>query len=172
MKRTVVKRAGLKPGRAPSAAKAAPPRWDLTDLLKAPAEQFDAFSRELDGLVARFEACRSELSADMAAERFLDVMRLGEHIAEISTRLSAYAYLWFAESTKDQVARAFKNRVEERLTGLQNRMLFFELWWQSVDAANADRLLAASGDLRYHLETIRRFTPHTLSEPEEKIVNL
>ena len=29
-----------------------------------------------------------------------------------------------------------------------------------------------TGDLRYHLETIRRFKPHTLSEPEEKIVNL
>src|SRR5205085_2742516 len=29
-----------------------------------------------------------------------------------------------------------------------------------------------TGTLRYHLETIRRFQPYTLSEPEEKIVNI
>jgi oligoendopeptidase F len=32
--------------------------------------------------------------------------------------------------------------------------------------------MANAGDLRYHLETIRRYTPHTLSESEEKILNL
>jgi oligoendopeptidase F len=41
-----------------------------------------------------------------------------------------------------------------------------------VDEKNADRLMANSGDFRYHLETIRRFKPHTLSEPEEKIINI
>jgi oligoendopeptidase F len=65
-----------------------------------------------------------------------------------------------------------KTRVEERLTTLNNRLLFFELWWQSVDETNAARLMADAGDLRYYLETIRRFKPHTLSEPEEKIINL
>jgi oligoendopeptidase F len=62
--------------------------------------------------------------------------------------------------------------VEEHLTTLQNRLLFFDLWWQSVDEKNAERLMANSGDFRYHLETIRRFKPHTLSEPEEKIINI
>jgi oligoendopeptidase F len=32
--------------------------------------------------------------------------------------------------------------------------------------------LDGSGDIRYHLETIRRYTPHTLTEPEEKIINV
>ena len=32
--------------------------------------------------------------------------------------------------------------------------------------------MAGTGTLRYHLETIRRFQPHTLSEPEEKIINI
>ncbi|MGH7255550.1 MAG: M3 family oligoendopeptidase, partial [Nitrospirales bacterium] len=63
-------------------------------------------------------------------------------------------------------------RVEERLTGLQNRMLFFDLWWQRVEDTQAQHLLEVAGDLRYHLETIRRFRNHTLSEPEEKILNV
>jgi oligoendopeptidase F len=34
------------------------------------------------------------------------------------------------------------------------------------------RLMAAAGDYRYWLEEMRHFKPHTLSEPEEKIVNI
>jgi oligoendopeptidase F len=80
--------------------------------------------------------------------------------------------LWFSEDTKQLQARSFKTKVEEHLTALQNHLLFFDLWWQSVDQRNAERLMANSGDFRYHLETIRRFKPHTLSEPEEKIINI
>jgi len=41
-----------------------------------------------------------------------------------------------------------------------------------LDDANADRLLAASGDYRYWLEQMRNFKPYTLSEPEEKVINI
>lgn len=68
--------------------------------------------------------------------------------------------------------RAHKALVEERLTGLHNRLLFFDLWWQTVPAEPARRLTDAADRYRYHLETIRRFTPHTLTEPEEKILNV
>ena len=55
---------------------------------------------------------------------------------------------------------------------VNNRMLFFELWWKDLDDVHASRLLAAAGDYRYWLEAMRLFKPHTLSEAEEKIVNL
>lgn len=154
------------------ATAAVPTEWDLSDLLRDPAEDSEQILKQLDQQVSQVEARRPALAADMPIERFQEMLRLTEQIAVLSAKLSAYAYLWFAENTKRAEARAFKTRVEERLAGLQNRILFFDLWWQSVDEANAARLLAASGDLRYHLETIRRFKPHTLSEPEEKIVNL
>jgi len=32
--------------------------------------------------------------------------------------------------------------------------------------------MKVAGDRRYHLETLRRFAPHTLSEPEERVINL
>jgi oligoendopeptidase F len=108
----------------------------------------------------------------MPGHELLALLTLSEAIAQGSSRLGAYAYLWFSENTKNSEARSYKARVEERLTSLNNRLLFFDLWWQSVDDINAARLMADAGDLRYHLETIRRFKPHTLSEPEEKIVNL
>jgi oligoendopeptidase F len=57
------------------------------------------------------------------------------------------------------------------MADLENRSLFFSLWWKGLDEATAERLMASSGDYRYWLEEMRHFKPHTLSEPEEKIVN-
>jgi oligoendopeptidase F len=151
---------------------AVPASWDLSGLLRHPARDSEQLLKQLDQQVSQVEARRPALAPGMAVETFRELLQLLEETASVSAKLSAYAYLWFSENTKQPEARAFKTRVEERLAGFQNRVLFFDLWWQSVDEANAARLLAASGDLRYHLETIRRFKPHTLSEPEEKLINL
>jgi oligoendopeptidase F len=154
------------------AGAAGPSEWDLSALLHHPAQDSELLLKQLDQRVSQIEARRSALAPGMAVEGFQEMLRLLEEVASLSSKLSAYAYLWFSENTKHAKARAFKTGIEERLAALQNRVLFFDLWWQSVDEANVARLLAASGDLRYHLETIRRFKPHTLSEPEEKLINL
>ncbi len=147
-------------------------RWELSDLVADPVKQFDRYLKDLSAKVARFEGAREDLAATMPEQSFLNLLTLSEQIARDSGRLGAYSYLWFSEDTKQLEARSFKTKVEEHLTTLQNRLLFFDLWWQSVDEKNAERLMANSGDFRYHLETIRRFKPHTLSEPEEKIINI
>ena len=55
---------------------------------------------------------------------------------------------------------------------MQNRTIFFNLWWKKLEEKEADRLMASAGDLSYWLEEIRHFTPYTLSEPEEIITNI
>ena len=147
-------------------------RWDLSHLAKDPVQRFEALVGEIESMVAQFESARAQLSPTMATSIFHTLLTLSEDIAAASSRLSAYAYLWFSENTKHLAARSFKTKVEERLTALHNRLVFFDLWWQSVDENNARRLMTGTGTLRYHLETIRRFQPHTLSEPEEKIINI
>lgn len=147
-------------------------RWDLSHLAEKPVQNFETLLGEIDSKVARFEAARDQLSPTMEASIFHPLLTLNEDITAASSKIGAYAYLWFSENTKDLAARSFKTKVEERLTALQNRLVFFDLWWQSVDEENARRLMTGTGTLRYHLETIRRFQPHTLSEPEEKIVNI
>jgi oligoendopeptidase F len=149
-----------------------PDRWDLTDLVKDPVGQLEAQLMAIDVEVSEIEAARDGLSPDLSPAAFASILNLSESVARSASRLGAYAYLWFSENTKDSRARSFKAKVEERLTALQNRLLFFELWWQGIDDTNAARLLDGSGDLRYHLETIRRYKPHTLTEPEEKIINV
>ena len=172
MKRTIMKRHSMKSSSHLTRTKGLSDHWDLTHLLSRPQEEFEQSLKRLDGQISKFESLRGGLSPDMSTKAFLDILTLNEAIASESAKLSAYAYLWFSENTKNLEARAFKTKVEERLTALQNRMLFFDLWWQTVDEANAARLMEASGDIEYYLESIRRYKPHTLSEAEEKIINV
>ncbi len=147
-------------------------KWNLGDLLHDPTRDLDLLRKEMDGQVRRFEEFRERLSPDIPPDTFLEALRLADAIARTTSKLGAYAYLWFSENTKDQQARSFKAIVDELQADLANRMLFFDLWWQKLDDANAGRLLAVSGDYVYHLESLRRFREHALSEPEEKIVNV
>ena len=172
MKRRLMKRHSARPSSLQSRREGLADRWDLSHLLKNPTNEFDQILKELETRVTRFENYRARLLPNIDLAVFSEILSLNEEIAGYSAKLSAFAYLWFSEDTKDLQARAFKAKVEERLTSFQNRMLFFDLWWQCVDDKNARRLLGQAGDLRYHLETIRRYKHHTLSEPEEKIINL
>lgn len=148
-------------------------KWDLTQLFPG----FD--SPELQGAfdnveeqVASFEGVRNKLKPDMDVDTFLDAVRASEATSRIVNRVYSFAGLSFAEDTQNQNAQSLMGRVQQFAAEMQNRTLFFSLWWKELDDANADRLMSASGDYRYYLEEMRHFKPHTLSEPEEKIVNL
>lgn len=147
-------------------------QWTLSDLFPQGEQDVGRSLRKLEELAAQFESFRETLSPDLSTASFRNVLDLSEQIATISTTIGAHAYLWYSENTKDAKARSHKATVEQRLAALQNRLLFFDLWWQGLDETNAHRLREAAGDLRYHLDTIRRFSPHTLSEREEQVINL
>ncbi len=147
--------------------------WTLEALLPAhEGAELERILGELEQQVAQFENSRASLSPEMGSEEFLELMRLYEAIQVTDTRLTGYAYLWFAEDTQSQDALAFLGRMEQLSAEVQNRLLFFSLWWKGLDEKPARRLIAASGDYAYYLESLRRFKPYTLSEPEEKIINL
>ncbi|MGE3152656.1 MAG: M3 family oligoendopeptidase [Nitrospiraceae bacterium] len=147
-------------------------QWNLAHLFPQGEQDVGRSLRRLEELVGQFESFRDTLSPDLSTTSFRKVLDLSEQIVTISTTIGAHAYLWYSENTKDAKARSHKATVEQRLASLRNRLLFFDLWWQGLDETNAARLRETAGDLRYHLDTIRRFSPHTLSEREEQVINL
>ncbi len=148
-------------------------RWALTDLVPVPkGPAMDAVFDQLKEAVAESERLRDALSPSIDATTFGSVLAQAERVGYLSRQLSGYATLWLSELTSQSDALAFRSRVDRTLAEAQNRFLFFELWWKGLDAENTARLIEASGDLRYYLESLRRFAPYTLSEAEEKIVNL
>ena len=147
--------------------------WSLSDLFPAQnSPEMQAAFDELEAQVVIFEGVRPELTDGITHAAFLEIVRRLEAIEELGNRVSGFAALAFAADTQDQAAQTFLAGVEQRLTSLKNRLLFFELWWKALDDTEANRLMSYAGDYRYWLEEMRHFKPHTLTEPEEKIVNL
>jgi oligoendopeptidase F len=148
-------------------------KWDLTQLFPGfNSPDLEGAFDNVEEQVASFEGVRSKLNAEMDVKTFLDVVRASESIARVVNRIFSFAGLSFAEDTQNQDAQSLMGRVQQFAAEMQNRTLFFSLWWKEVDDGNAQRLMSASGDYRYYLEEIRHFKPYTLSEAEEKIINL
>jgi len=148
-------------------------RWSLSDLFPAPnSSELEAAFQTLDQLVAEFETYRASLREDIPVEEFLNILRQLEKIQNLGSRLYAYAGLLFSEDTQNQTAQTLTARVEQFVADLTNRTLFFNLWWKDLSDEAAARLMPAAGDLEYWLEALRHFKPHTLSEAEEKIINI
>jgi oligoendopeptidase F len=148
-------------------------RWSLSDLFESQTSpDMQAALVELEALVAQFEAHRPSLQAEISTEAFLSVVKDYEAINHLARRIYSFAGLSFSADTQDQAIQAFMARIDQIVAELENRSLFFSLWWKALDEANAERLMASVGDYRYWLEEMRHFKPHTLSEAEEKIVNI
>jgi oligoendopeptidase F len=147
--------------------------WSLKEL-------FDSFEdpkmnqayADLEAMVSAFEAQRDVLQPDISAEKFLELIKMQEAYTTLAYRVYGFASLSFAADTQDQKAQIAMARFQQFAAEMGNRTLFFSLWWKALDDANAQRLLDASGDYRYWLVQMRNFKPYTLTEAEEKIINI
>jgi oligoendopeptidase F len=147
--------------------------WSLEDLFPAPGgPEIAQAEANLDELVAKFEAHRQVLAETPDPKTFARILEDYERLIRLESRLIGYASLGFSADTQDQRAQTALAASRQKLAEIENRTLFFKLWWKGLDASKAASLLDGSGDLRYWLEAMRLQSPYTLSEPEEKIINL
>jgi oligoendopeptidase F len=150
-----------------------PTRWSLSDLLPEPVDQAleETFSK-LEQALVEFEAAREILTPEIAWQDFNKVLALLESIALIKSKVEGYADLAFAEDTQNAATLNLRDRVDQVLTDSGNRVLFFEMWFKELSDEVTQNLIEHSGDLRYFLETMTRFKPFTLTELEERMINL
>ena len=148
-------------------------RWSLDDLFTGFEDaNIEATYGKLEAMVAQFEKFREELTPGISADRFMEIVSGSEAMEKLAYRLYGFAELSFAANTQDQKAQIAVARIQQFAAEISNRTLFFSLWWKALDDVNAQRLLSVSGDYRYWLEQIRNFKPYTLSEAEEKVINV
>ena len=148
-------------------------KWNLGELFPGfESPELQGAFDNVEEQVTSFEGVRNKLNPDMDKETFLDVVCASEATTRIVNKIYAFTGLSFSSDTQDQTAQTYMARVQQFAAEMQNRTLFFSLWWKELDEANAERLMAESDDYRYYLEEMRHFKPHTLSEAEEKIINI
>jgi oligoendopeptidase F len=147
--------------------------WDLSPLVHG---EDDAGADRLLGEATTRAQAFAEIYAGRIAE--LDAPTFGaavrelQEISELASRAGNYAMLRFSIDTADPALGALLQRVQEKSTAIETLLLFFELEWAVLEDDRADELLAADGldTARHFLRSARRYRPHLLSEPEEKIL--
>jgi oligoendopeptidase F len=150
--------------------------WDLTHLLDGaggePQAAVDALLDEAKRRADAFAARYAGKLAEVDGPGLVAAMRELAEIEEVAGRAGTYAHLSFSIDTSDPARGALLQRVEEKGTAIETALLFFHLEWAALDDARAEELLATDGldFARHHLVTARRYRPHLLSEPEERIL--
>ena len=148
-------------------------RWQLTDLLPDPLDQsIEETLSKLETLISELEAKREMMTHHISQAEFTEILQKLELVNTLMGRLSGYAHLWVAEDTQNQPALNLRDRLDQSLVTLSNRIMFFDIWFKDLPDDIADRLISWSGNLKYVLESLRRFKPYTLSEVEEQLLNI
>jgi oligoendopeptidase F len=147
--------------------------WDLEELVdgEGPAgvdRLLDEATRRADAFSAAHAGKLAELDGPGLVAAMQELATIQDQVG----RAGSYAALEFSTDTADPVRGALLQKVQERSTQLETKLLFFELEWAALDAARAEELLSADGldFARHYLRAARRYRPHLLSEPEEKIL--
>src|SRR3954463_13020487 len=147
--------------------------WDLDPLVAARGD--DGAVAALDDAERRSEAFASRYAgrvAELTGAELVEAMRELETIEELAGGGGPYGSLRFSTDTSDPARGALLQRVQERGTAIETKLLFFGLELAALDDGRAEELLAADGldFARHHLRMERRYRPYLLSEPEEKIL--
>lgn len=149
--------------------------WSLTDLLDGaedPAAAVESMLEDSQRRADAFADAHAGKLAELDGPGLVAAMHELAELQDILGRAASYAMLSFSENTADPTRGALLQKMQEKATGIETRLLFFELEWAALDDNRAAELLATDGldFARHHLETARRYRPHLLSEPEEKIL--
>ena len=147
--------------------------WDLSDLFASPTDPAieAALARALENAQAFEVTYKGRLPA-LAPHEFAAMMRQLEANEVEATLPEVYAYLLHSQDTQDSAAGRLLARVREAAAERGSHGVFFTLELAQTDDAQAHKLYAdpESATYRHTIEEARKFRPHQLSEPEERIL--
>src|SRR5258706_1088588 len=150
--------------------------WGLSDLFNGPDdpridEALDRATKTSEAFAARYRGT-IDVAGGPTPEHLLGALQELEDLIDEIDRVGGYSHLLFPADTSKSPSRDLEQKVRIKGTAIQNLLVFFELEWQKVADADAERIMAAPelARHRYYLLRERQNRPHTLTEPEEKIV--
>jgi oligoendopeptidase F len=148
--------------------------WDLDPIVDGQGSA--GVERLLDEALergARFAEQHTGKVASLDGDGLREAMLELAAILQLVDRAGSFAMLGFATDTADPARGALLQKVQERGTTLETQLLFFDLEWAALDDEQAEALLTGGVDLEFcahHLRSARRYRPHLLSEPEERVL--
>jgi oligoendopeptidase F len=148
-------------------------RWDLSDLYASPTDpKIEATLAHSLARAEAFEARYKGRVASLEPADFAAMMRELEEDEDAASKPEVYAYLLHSQDTKDHAAGRLLARVREASAERGSHGVFFTLELAETSDEQAARLNANHESARYRhtVEEARKFRPHQLSEPEERVL--
>lgn len=148
-------------------------RWDLSDLYNDIDDpQIERDMAQTDARADSFAATYRGRALSLDAEALYQAIAEYEAIVEAANRLGAFAHLIWTTDAANPRYGALLQRLTEWEAQLQQKLVFFELEWTNAPDDFARAMLAhpTLAHYRHWLEVMRRYQPHRLTEPEEKIL--
>ncbi|MBJ7578313.1 M3 family oligoendopeptidase [Devosia sp. MC532] len=152
------------------------PVWDLNDLY--PGKDSPEFKTALDQLRTLSDAFEAKYKGKLVeltkAGKLIEAIKDSETLSDIGGRVGSFAFLQYAQNTVDQDRAKFMGDINEVLTQLSIKTLFFELELNRIEDADLDAALAQSEELaRYKVwfAELRKAKPHQLDDKLEELFN-
>lgn len=147
--------------------------WNLSDLYAGIDDP--AIDRDIQGTderVDRFAATYRGKVASLDSEELYEAVAEFEKIVEEASKLESFAQLIWTTASDNPQYGALLQKLTEWTSQLQQKLVFFDLEWVNAPDDFAQKMIAhpVLAHYRHWLESSRRYQPHRLSEPEEKIL--
>lgn len=145
--------------------------WDLEPLL-GETGSVDSLLAEAAEAAEKFSEKYRGRIAYLSASDLAEAMHALAQISDGVGRVGSYVGLKFSVDTTNPEFGAQMANADEKSTEISNTLLFVELEWAAADDAHVEEVLTQPelDFCRHHLSAARRYRPHLLSEPEEKIL--
>ncbi|MEJ6512418.1 MAG: M3 family oligoendopeptidase [Actinomycetota bacterium] len=146
--------------------------WDLDPLVDGNGQEgVHQLLEQAEALTGDLEQWRGRIG-ELEVPDLVSAMSTLAEIQDRLGRAGSWVSLRFAVDTSDPARGAAMQKFQEQATELSTRLIFLELEWAEVPEQRASVLLESEelAFCRYYLESARRYRPHLLTEPEEKIL--
>src|SRR5579864_99898 len=148
-------------------------RWDLSDLFASPDDpEIESWlAHDIESAIS-FEKNYKGRVATLEPKDFVAMMRELADQEESAAKPEVYAYMLHSQDTQDHAAGRLLARVREASAERSSHMVFFTLELAQVSDEQAKMLYAdpEAAKYRHFVEEARKFRPHQLSEPEERVL--
>ena len=151
------------------------PEWDLSDLYAGPEapELADDLAALEHDTGAFQEAYMGQLAshAEEGGAKLAESVKAYEEMSDRLGRIGSFAGLLYAADTSDPVRAKFYGDIQEKLTAITTRLLFYPLEFNRVDDAVLEAALKDAALAHYApwIEDLRKEKPYQLSDDIEKL---
>jgi oligoendopeptidase F len=153
------------------------PEWNLADLYASP--QSEALKKDLETGERAADAMHEEyagklgeiLDTGKGGAKLAEAVREFEALNDLLGRVVSYASLLYAADTSDPARQKFYGDIQEKITAISSKLLFFPLELNRIDDSALETAMENSdlGHYRPWLEDLRKEKPYQLDDKLEQL---